>query len=251
MILIADSDRNLRDEINLLSRDNPFGCRIAALYSTYDYSLPFVDFWVQFIGGEPVSLVSRLETVFILRLTEKSDMDEISAFMRVSGADSVICDGAYVLDCGMKAETGPILACSSHQSLDDDCKIVVPTAKQVYSIISQCQSEHFSVPPYESFMLDVNHKLLKKTVRTYAVDADGPAACIMTLAESADCAVLGALATVPEHRREGYGSYLIKYINNILVDEGKRVFLHRAPDSNIEFYNQLGFELYGIWSEYR
>ena len=100
-------------------------------------------------------------------------------------------------------------------------------------------------------MLDVNHKLLKKTVRTYAVDVDGPAACIMTLAESADCAVLGALATVPEHRREGYGSYLIKYINNILVDEGKRVFLHRAPDSNIEFYNQLGFELYGIWSEYR
>ena len=73
----------------------------------------------------------------------------------------------------------------------------------------------------------------------------------MTLAESNDCAVLGALATDPEYRNMGQGAFLIKYINNILVNEGKTVFLHRAPDENIEFYNKLGFDVYGIWAEYK
>ena len=72
----------------------------------------------------------------------------------------------------------------------------------------------------------------------------------MTLAESTDCAVFGALATDPEYRGKGLGGFLIKYINNILVNEGKTVFLHRAPDENISFYNKLGFKRYGIWNEY-
>jgi predicted GNAT family acetyltransferase len=73
----------------------------------------------------------------------------------------------------------------------------------------------------------------------------------MTLAETDNGAVLGALATDPDYRRKGYGAFLIRYINNRLVREGKKVFLHRAPDENVEFYNKLGFKEFGEWSEYR
>ncbi|MCR5652577.1 MAG: GNAT family N-acetyltransferase, partial [Ruminococcus sp.] len=127
----------------------------------------------------------------------------------------------------------------------------VPSVKEVYSIIRASASENFKVPSYESFMLDVSHRLNQRTIRLYAIKENEPASCIMTLSESKDSAVLGALATNPELRKRGYGAFLIKYINNVLVDEGKTVYLHRAPDENIAFYNKLGFSEYGKWAEYR
>ncbi len=251
MIYIADSERNITPELDSLSKGNPFGCRIKSLYNTYDFNLPFVDFWVQIIGSECVSLLARLETTIILQLTEKSDMDEISAFVRVSGAEYVIADGKYTIDCGMKRTEGPILMCSESFELGEGLNIVEPTVREVYDIISKCRSDSFAVPEYESFALDAGHKLGKGQIRMLGVEDVTLAACIMTLAETEDSAVLGALATDPGFRNLGYGAYLIKYINNVLVGEGKTVFLHRAPGENIEFYNKLGFSEYGIWAEYR
>ena len=251
MISIVDNEHSYNSEISELSKGNPFGCRIAALYNTYNYNLPFVDFWVQFIDNKPVSLISRLETAFVLLITDKSDFDEISSFVRVSGAETVICDAKYSLVCNMNRVSGPILCCNSAFEIDKSFEIYTPSVKEVYSIISMAASDNFKVPSYESFMLDVNHKLNQHTIRMYAVREDIPAACIMTLAESKDSAVLGALATNPRLRKKGYGAFLIKYINNILNKEGKKVYLHRAPDENISFYSKLGFEEYGFWAEYR
>lgn len=251
MIKICDNDFIITDYINTLSFKNPFGCRIKALYNTYDYSLSFVDFWVQIIDETAVSLIARMESSFILRLTENSDMEEISAFMRVSGASNIICDGKYELECAMNKTIGPVFV--SDEEMEVDCNKIVfsPHIKDVYNLINKCAGENFYVPKYESFALDVAHKLQKNTMRIYGIGGDSLICCIMTLAETDNSAVLGALATDPDHRRRGNGAFLIKYINNVLIKEGKSVFLHRAPNENIEFYNKLGFKQYGIWAEYK
>ena len=251
MIRIVDSKNPFLREISVLSKNNPYGCRIISLYNTYNYNLPFVDFWVQFVEDKPVSLISRLESAFILRLSEESDMEEISSFVRVSGAQSVICDASFELNCDLSKKAGPILCSDKLFDISKSFEVYTPDTKEVYSVICKSASENFAVPSYESFMLDVNHKLNQRSIRMYAVKEDKPAACIMTLAECKDSAVLGALATDPDYRNKGYGAFLIKHINNVLVSEGKRVYLHRAPSENISFYNKLGFEEYGIWAEYR
>lgn len=251
MIKIVEKEHNYSKEIIELSRYNPYGCRIISLYNTYNYNLPFVDFWVQFSENRPVSLISRLESSFILRLTNESDIDEISSFIRVSGAETILCDNMYELDCNLGKTTGPVLFSKELFEIDKVFDVYTPTVKDVYSIISLSASENFKIPPYESFALDVSHKLNQRTIRMYAIKSEYPTACIMTLAESKDSAVLGALATNPAHRRKGYGAFLINYINNDLINEGKTVYLHRAPDENINFYNKLGFKEYGSWAEYR
>ena len=251
MIKLVDSKNCFSNEISALSKNNPYGCRIISLYNTYNYNLPFVDFWVQFADGKPVSLISRLETAFVLRLSGESDMDEISAFIRVSGAETVLCDALYSLECNMKRVTGPVLFSEKEFNIEHSFEVYTPSVKEVYSVISMSACDNFRVPSYESFTLDVKHKLSKNTIRMYAVKETETAACIMTLSESADSAVLGALATKPEMRKKGYGAFLIKYINNILVGERKTVYLHRAPNENTAFYNKLGFKRYGQWAEYR
>lgn len=250
MIKICDKDFGIEKYVDNLSFKNPFGCRIKALYNTYDYCLSFVDFWVQIIDEKAVSLIARMETTFILRLTDNSDLEEVSAFIRVSGASNVICDGKYNLDCSMKKVSGPVFVSDEKMNNDKKLNVFNPHIKDVYSLISKCGSENFNVPKYESFALDVAHKLNKNTMRIYGIGESRLYCCIMTLAETDDGAVLGALATDPEFRRKGYGAFLIKYINNVLIKEGKSVFLHRAPDENIEFYNKLGFKEYGKWAEY-
>lgn len=252
MIKIIDNNNDFSSDVYELSVGNPFGCRIVSLYKTYNYNLPFVDFWVQYIEDKAVSMISRLEGSFILRLSDESDLDEISAFIRVSGAESVICDAEYKLECNMHRISGPILFSDNTFDIENSFDVYTPSPKDVYSIISKSASDNFKVPSYDSFMLDVNHKLGSRVIRMYGIMSDNvPAACIMTLAESRDSAVLGALATNPDSRKKGYGAFLIKYINNILIKEGKCVYLHRAPDENISFYNKLGFKHYGDWAEYK
>jgi len=251
MIKIADENFNIERYINDLSVADPFGCRIKSLYATYSYNLPFVDFWVEFVNEKYVSLIARLESVFILRLTDDSDIEEISSFLRVSGASSIICDGKYELQVNLKRTDGPILARNSPFQLTRNFDVITPTVKDIYFVIDKCKSDNFSVPSYEDFALDVTHKLNSKTIRMFGI-SNGIVlqSCIMTLAESEDCAVLGALATLPNFRSCGFGSHLIKYITNKLIAENKSVYLHRAKTENIEFYKKSGFEEYGIWAEY-
>lgn len=251
MIKIADECLNIEGYVNDLTASDPFGCRIKSLYKTYSYTLPFVDFWVEIIEDKSVSLIARLESVFILRLTDESDLEEISSFLRVSGASSIICDGKYDLNVNLVRNDGPILVRNAGFDFDKRFTVVTPTVKDVYFVIDKCRSDNFSVPSYEDFALDVTHKLNSETIRMYGI-SNGIIlqACIMTLAESEDCAVLGALATLPNFRSCGYGSYLIKYITNKLIEENKSVYLHRAKNENIEFYKKSGFEECGMWAEY-
>lgn len=251
MIKIADECLNIEEYIDDLTASDPFGCRIKSLYKTYSYTLPFVDFWVELVDDKCVSLIARLESVFILRLTEASDIEEISAFLRVSGASSIICDGKYQLEVNLNRNDGPILVRKTPFVLAEKFNIITPSVKDVYFVIDKCRSDNFSVPSYEDFALDVTHKLNSKTIRMYGI-SNGIIlqSCIMTLAESDDCAVLGALATLPNFRTSGFGSYLIKYITNKLISENKAVYLHRAKNENIDFYKKSGFEEYGMWAEY-
>lgn len=247
MIAIIDDLSKYKDLYN----NDPFGCRIASLSNTYSSELPFVDYWVQLCDNEPVALIARLETTFIIRITDNADIAELSSFLRVSGAVSIICDGKYELDIVLNRIEGLILVKDTEFSFDEHISVVSPAAKEVYQVISSCTSENFNVPDYESFALDVGHKLNNNTIRILGIMFNNElCSCIMTLAESEDSAVLGALATLPSSRNCGYGSYLIKYISNALIKEGKSVYLHRAMNENIDFYNKLGFVKYGTWAEY-
>ncbi len=250
MIQIADSDFNISKYIDVLAKSDPFGCRIKSLYNTYNYNLPFVDFWIQNVKGRCVALIARLESVFILRITDYSDVEELASFLRIAGASSIIADGKYSLTLDMNIKKGPILYCDSCFDNEGNFVVVEPTIREVHNVIKACESDNFNVPNYDSFALDVAHKLNSKTIRMYGIRENELESCIMTLAESDDCAVLGALATLPNRRGIGYGTFLIKYISNVLLKENKTVYLHRAPYENIEFYNKMGFKNYGIWCEY-
>ena len=255
MILSANETNDFITSIQKISKSDPFACRIISLYNSYSPDLVFVDYWMiaDENSGKCTGAVARSGTNFILFITDDCDLDELSSFMRVAGASSVLCSGRYKLDLfGSKSTTGAILVRNKpFEIIDESLNIIEPDIKDVYDLIVRCADENFKPPVFEDFYVDVNHKLRHNTMRMYGIkENDTLVAVAMTVAESGNGAVLGAVSCDPEYRKQGYGSNIVKYISNRLINENKTVYLPRAKNANVSFYNTLGFKETGTWREY-
>lgn len=253
MIQAVTENTDFAGAIRAFSALDPFACRILSLYQSYRPELVFVDYWLQLDdeSGAVTGAVARNGSNFILFLTDKSDLDEVSSFVRVGGAAGIICSGSYELDLNMKTTTGAVLVRNTPFEEDGGLSIVEPDLRAAYELIFGCADENFRPPAFEDFYVDVNHKLRHNAARICGIEHDGKlAALAMTVAESDDGAVLGAVACAQEFRRSGCASAVVKHITNSLISEGKNVFLHRAKNANVSFYSGLGFSECGTWREY-
>lgn len=254
MIISANEIDNFSLAVSSISPEDAFACRIISLYNSYSPDLAFVDYWLVCNDSkQPTGAIARSGTNFILFLTESSCIDEVSAFMRVAGAVTVLCSDRFSLDLfGSESTFGAVLERSApYTESFSDTVVKVPEIKDVYNLIVGCADDGFNPPPFDDFYVDVNHKLRHNTMRLFGLfDNNELVAVAMTVAESPNGAVLGAVSCSPEYRRLGYGSKIVKYITNSLVAEGKSVYLHRAEKANLSFYENLGFSEVDTWREY-
>ena len=255
MILSANQLTDFIGSVTRISENDPFACRIISLYNSYNPELAFVDYWIiaDKLSSKCTGAIARSGTNFIVFLTDECDMEEVSSFMRVAGASSVLCSGKYKLELfGSKSVSGSVLSKSEiFEIIDDSAEIIEPDIKSAYELIVKCADENFRPPVFEDFYVDVNHKLRHHAMRMYGItESNNLVAVAMTVAESNQGAVLGAVSCDPEYRKKGYGSTIVKYITNRLISENKTVFLHRAKNANVSFYNNLGFIETGSWREY-
>lgn len=194
--MIVTANENYINVIMNLSAEDPFACRIISQYNSYDSSLAFVDYWtiIDDKTDECTGAISRCGTNFILFLTDKTNLEEVSSFMRVAGASSAICSGDFNLNLyGSKSVSGVILKKSEpFQNVDESINFAVPDIKEVYNLIVSCADENFVPPPFDDFYVDVNHKLRHNATRMYGVyDGTKLVAMAMTVAESSNGAVFG------------------------------------------------------------
>lgn len=254
MIISANEVNDFKSSVGKISGNDPFACRIISLYNSYPPELAFVDYWIiSDEDGKCTGAAARSGTNFVLFITDDCDLEEISSFMRVAGASSILCSGKYNLDLfGYKKTTGAVLVRNTPFEFESDSlNIVEPDIKDAYDLIVRCADDNFKPPLFEDFYVDINHKLRHKTMRIYGISDNGTLVAVaMTVAESGDGAVLGAVSCDPDYRKRGYGSSIVKYISNRLVAENKAVFLHRAENANVSFYDNLGFKQSDKWCEY-
>ena len=253
MILSSAETPDFLSAVKHLSTGNPFACRILSLYSAYRPDLAFVDYWMLADAhGVCNGAIARNGSNFILLLTDDSDLDEVSSFMRVAGATGILLDGRYRLAFPGNESTGIVMKIDApiEYANASEC-FIIPDIKPVYELIAQCAGEDFAPPAFEDFYVDVNHKLRHGAMRMTGLTDNGSLAAVaMTVAESDSGAVLGAVACAPEFRRNGYASAVVRHIVNELINENKTVFLHRARHVNAAFYEKLGFADCGSWREY-
>lgn len=253
MIKWSGDRGDFTSEINSVFPVNPFACRIISLYNTYPPNLSFVDYWtIRTSSDRLTGAIARNGAGYILLLSRSCDMEEITSFLSVTGAKEILCDGRFTLDLPRYKEDFGRIMLRTEPYDNRSSETEVPPLREAYELIFSCAGEGFMPPPFEDYYLDLNHRLRHNAVTLLGVrSGDKLASVCMTVAESSDAAVLGAAACSPELRRRGFGSAVVREIVNTQISRGRTVFLHRAENKNIAFYDSLGFSEWGVWREYK
>lgn len=232
-------------ELDFLMPD-PYAARISALAKTYGFGQSFVLFWVQYVDDEPVSAVSRIDGNMSVFCSEKTDFEEISAFVKTVGFSSLACREENMHKLGFEAtKASYIVKYNGVFAPADPCVAWDYDKKAVYELLCDCG---FEMGDYGAFVADYCSKLNKGTAKLAAVVDLELKACASALFIGENSVLLGAVATRKSARGKGYASKAVTALANSYGD--KSVYLFCRNDSLLDFYKRIGFESDGKWAEY-
>lgn len=229
-----------------------FGCKISALAHAYGTQTPFACFWLQTNGqGRVVSALARLEDTVILCASPDADFEELGSFLGVLGARTLQCGGepAGFLQ-NRPAQRGVVMRLVDELTKPAPPYEHNPHLTEVYSLLDAAREPAFQPPPFKQFYVDMSHRVRHGAARCVGIRQEGAlASCAMTVAETADAAIIGAVATSPGQRNQGFGGMVVRALARELWAEGKTIYLFRQQGKLRRFYENLGFCVCGSWRE--
>ena len=237
-------------DLNRITATDPFFTRILSLYESYGEGLDFVAFWVQETDGGIVSAISRFEDKFSLYLTDDSDLEEISSFLRFQGAGAVMSARKFSLE--IKADRvieGQVLRYTGER-YNSVLELYSPEIKPFYQLLQSCASDIFIVPEYMTFLSDVTHRRNLGKCTILGTDIDGTLASgVMTVSETSSAVILGAVATHPDFRRRGLSRELVRTLASQINAQGREAYVFSASEANTRFYQNSGFTICAEFAE--
>ena len=239
------------DDFGRLRSADPFLTRILSLYQCYGEGYTFVAFWVQEDEGALTAAVSRYEDKFSLWLTDEADREEIAAFLTFQGAGSVLYNGAFDLPVSGALDTigGQVLAYDAGD-YHSDIELYEPEPRELYALLKACESPTFRVPEYLFFLSDLKHREHRGKLHCLGSKIDGVlASSVMTVSETCDAVILGAVATHPDYRRRGLSRALVNTLAASMRHEGRSVYILSATEENTHFYIHSGFTVIADFKE--
>lgn len=86
-------------------------------------------------------------------------------------------------------------------------------------------------------------KFDENTGRGYCIKKEGKIICaVQTSYEQDNSAIITGLATSPAHRNQGFGAYLLNFLCDELMKEGKTPYLQYDNEDAGRIYKRLGFQ---------
>lgn len=257
MIFANDSSCNFEFTLKSLCKGSPYGARIFSYYTAYyGKKYDFLDFWVQKdINGRGICALCRYySTLIICGKTE--NIKEIIDFIKMLQPAEILCDESFNLFPFKLCSQGETMKFFNNAVQYFDCFDIVKISsdmkklREIYSLLNaDCNSKN-ALPDFESYFLDISHRIRHGVSDLYAVlnDCGQIVATAAIVAKTDDCAVIGCVATHPEYRRKGIAANIVGKITDNMLKNGKAVFLHRERE--IKLYEILGYKTIGKWRVY-
>ncbi len=254
MIKIIDNNFTIFDEFKVFCKNDSFGTRIYSHFLCYGYKYDFVSFWVQVNEYNNISAAfCRIDGDFIVCISDDADFEEITSFLEFQDKLSITFSLKYCtrvsLDTSVKS-TGDVLTYEGNNKKVLSCDIITPELKEYHNLLLSCESEDFFVPNYLTFLSDVSRRQQKNMCDVFGVEIDDElVSCAMTVSYTDFSVILGAVATHPEHRKQGYAGCIVKGLAEKYryLDS---VYIYTTVERNSLFYKSLGFKITDKWIKY-
>jgi N-acetylglutamate synthase-like GNAT family acetyltransferase len=222
-----------------------FGCRIQSAAAAYGVNEPFAQFWTQ----EGKAALCKLDDVLILD-DNGADFDELKEFIAMTGANRLLCDLSAAKKLGLPvAVHGQIMFYRAKQPARPSTVFELnPSLREVHALLSLCATDTFLTPEFESFYMDMSHRIRHNTAVAVGVrQSETLVACAICSAHTADSAVISAVAVSPALRHKGFGYTALTALIAQLPQ--KDIYIFREETENEEFYRAFGFAPCGGFAE--
>ena len=120
--------------------------------------------------------------------------------------------------------------------------VVAPSPRELYPLLSEVFGTE--APPFEGWYVDVSHRIRHGLCKTAGVSRDGMVvSTAMTVAETPQAVVIGAVATSPNYRRQGLAGRCIGKL--IAESAGKAIMIAPKNENAERLYSNMGFAVCG------
>jgi predicted GNAT family N-acyltransferase len=225
--------------------DTVLGCRILSTAEAYGLDEPFAQFWMQ----ENHAVLCKLDDAVILEADETADLEEILNLVRMVGANHLICSTGVAERLGLpQAVSGEVMVYHNTMPAQRANFELNPSPRELYALLCDCATNTFIPPEFEPFYLDLSHRTRHGAAVAAGIrENDVLVSCAICTAHTEDSAIISAVATRPERRKEGFGRKALEALLTQLV--GKKIYILRAQNENEAFYRSFGFEPAGGFAE--
>lgn len=226
--------------------DSAFGCRIIATADAYGFHEPFAQIWVQ----DDKAALCKLDDAMVLAANPGADFDEIHDFIRISGAQKLLCSGENGKHTGFQTErNGEIMGYLNIKTIPSPMGFELnPSLRELHALLCECETETFTVPEFEPFYLDLSHRIRHGTALAVSIRQNNVLiACAVCSAKTQNKAILSAVACKPEWRKQGFGRAALGALASNLNQ--RELYIFRAQGENEAFYRSFGFLSHGTFAE--
>jgi len=233
-----------KDDLSSFNK-TAFGCRIQSTAAAYGLNEPFSQFWTQ---GETAALC-KLDDIMILDAND-ADFDEIKDFIAMTGTSQLLCDFRAAKSLGLPVTVrGAVMVYHNRTPVQQPVSFELnPSLREIHALLTECATDTFIAPEFESFYMDLSHRIRHDTAVTVGVrQGETLVSCAVCSAQTENSAVLSAIAVSPDHRRQGLGNVVLSALLSQLPQEN--IYIFRAQNENEEFYHQFGFLPCGEFAE--
>lgn len=221
------------------------GAYIQSRYAAYGTKAHFAPFY----ADEQNNILSILDGNAILS-GSNIDVEEWAAFISMQ-PDIVTFSAAlpvtkHITSILQRDILEKKVMCLQKVLLPPDIHLVTPSPREMYPLLSHVFGD--TMPPFENWYVDTSHRIRHGICKTAGVECDGVLVCTaMTVAESADAAIIGAVATAPTHRRQGMANACLRGLVTAIYAENKQKSIMISPKNSgaEKLYSQIGFTVCG------
>lgn len=239
MIARADSAT-----VALWTPDNEAALRQCGQFAAYGADHDFLRFYAD-DSGNRLSVFENAATLFAV-----DDAEEMRLFLTMDPTVTSVRTDAktaqrLAADWGVPLDTEAVMTAPKEAAMFDNVSEIA--VRDSYAVLLEGFGDK-ALPPFDSWYTDVHHRVRHGVCRLVGVYDDGKAAAsAMTVAECANAALIGAVATCPSARGKGYASACVLTLAAMLQREGKTVLLSPKNEYAHRLYDRIGFTVVGEW----
>ncbi len=238
MISLVENEED-KQRLSGICKKTAFGCKIAAIVSSYGFDRGFACFW---LDTERDVAYCLSDGVMIISGT-LMNARETRAFLHAVGARSVMCAVRNAEFLGlMVSQSGDVLKKQLPAGEETPRETEEVNIREIYSLLEEAGM----VEEFEPFYLDLSHRLRHGTAAVLTERREaGLVGCGVVSAISGSASILSALVVREDCRRQGIGSSLVRQAEKLFP--GKTLYVFREKERNREFYKKLGYTKADTW----